>query len=72
LWGEVLWIFGPDDAHAIRCMIDGPVTWTQDGTVADVVAALAKVQHPGQPGAPLTAVTVGLPVIPKQETRPGS
>lgn len=61
LWMEVLWIFGPDDAHAIRAMIDGPPTWTQEGTVADVLTAIALLPLPGQPGAPLTAITIGLP-----------
>lgn len=61
LWMNVLWIFGPDDAYAVRAMIDGPPTWTYEGTVAEVLTALAKVPRPGQPGAPLTAITIGLP-----------
>jgi hypothetical protein len=62
LWMDVLWIFGPDDAHGVRSMVDGPVTWTREGTVADVLTAITLVPLPGQPGAPLTAITVGLPV----------
>jgi hypothetical protein len=62
LWMDVLWVFGPDDAHAIRAMIDGPVTWTFEGTVAEALTALARLPRPGQPGAPLTAITIGLPV----------
>jgi hypothetical protein len=58
----VLWIFGLNDAHAVRAMIDGPPTWAQEGTVADVLTALILLPCPGQPGAPLVAITVGLPV----------
>jgi hypothetical protein len=60
-WMNVIWIFGPDDAHAVRAMVDGPPTWAEEGTVVEVLTALAKVPRPGLPGAPLTAVTIGLP-----------
>lgn len=72
LWMDVLWIFGPDDAHAVRCMVDGPVTWTQEGTVADVLTTLTHVPIPGRPGAPLTAITVGLPVAAPEADVPQS
>jgi hypothetical protein len=62
MWMDVLWIFGLDDAHAARCMVGGPMTWTSEGTVDAVLIALAELPHPGQPGAPLTAINVGLPV----------
>lgn len=58
LWIEVLWIFGPDDAHAVRCMIDGPSTWEREGTVAELLLTLARLPRPGQPGAPLIGVGV--------------
>jgi len=61
---NVIWIFGPDDAHAVRAMIEGAPTWTHEGTVAEVLTALAKLPRPGQPGAPLTAITIGLPTSP--------
>ena len=60
-WMDVLWIFGPDDAHAVRAMIEGSPTWTREGTVVEVLTALARLPRPGQPGAPLTAIEVGLP-----------
>jgi len=63
-WMNVIWIFGPDDAHAVRAMIEGPPTWTHEGTVAEVLTALAKLPRPGQSGAPLTAITIGLPTSP--------
>ncbi|MFI9381856.1 hypothetical protein [Kutzneria sp. NPDC052558] len=55
-WMNVIWIFGPNEAHAVRAMIDGPATWTREGTVAEVLGALATVPRPGRPGAPLTAI----------------
>lgn len=67
LWMNVLWIFGPDDAHAVRAMIDGPPTWTREGTVAEVLTALTQLPRPGQPGAPLTAITIGMPTSPSHE-----
>jgi len=66
-WMDVLWIFGPDDAHGVRAMIEGPATWEREGTVAEVLTAIALVPRPGQPGAPLTAIDVGLPVAPDKE-----
>lgn len=66
LWMDVLWIFGQDDAYGVRCMVNGPVTWTREGTVTEVLTAIAHVPRPGQPGAPLTAITVGLPVAEPQ------
>ncbi|MFC0429435.1 hypothetical protein [Kutzneria buriramensis] len=63
-WMDVLWIFAPDDAHAVRSMIDGPATWMQEGTVVEVLTAIALVPRPGQPGAPLVAIDLGSPVAP--------
>ena len=63
-WMDVLWIFGPDDAHGVRSMIEGPATWAREGTVVDVLTAISLVPRPGQPGAPLIAIDVGLPVSP--------
>lgn len=60
-WMNVIWIFGPNDAHGVRSMIEGPATWDREGTVAAVLTALATLPLPGQPGAPLTAITIGLP-----------
>ena len=57
-WMEALRVFGPDDAHGIRAMIDGPWTWEKQGTVADVVLALGRLPRPGQPGAPLAPLDV--------------
>ncbi len=70
LWMDVLWIFGPNDAYAVRSMIEGPVTWAREGTVAEVLTALTLVPRPGQPGAPLTAIEVGLPVAPEADVLP--
>lgn len=50
------------DAHGVRSMIDGPVTWAREGTVVEVLTAIALVPQPGRPGAPLTAIDMGLPV----------
>jgi hypothetical protein len=55
MWMDVLWIFGPADAHAIRAMVGGSSTWEKEGTAADVLTALTLIPHPGRPGAPLTA-----------------
>jgi hypothetical protein len=71
LWMDVLWIYGPADAVAVRSMIDGPATWQAEGDVAAVLSALTQLPRPGQPGAPLTAITVGLPVAaPDADVRP--
>lgn len=61
-WMNVIWIFSPDDAQAVRSMIDGTPTWTREGPVAEVLTALVQVPLPGQPGAPLVAINIGLPV----------
>lgn len=66
-WMECLWIFGPDDAVAVRAMIDSEPTWKFEGSVAAVLTALAKLPRPGQPGAPLTVINIGLPVAPVSE-----
>ena len=63
LWMEVLWIFGPDDAHAVLSMIDGPATWEREGTVAELLIVLSQLPRPGQPGAPLTASGAGVQPI---------
>lgn len=68
MWAEMLWIYGPEDCVAVRFMVDGPPTWKREGSVAEMLIALARLPHPGQPGAPLTAINVGLPVgaLPEQ------
>jgi len=63
LWADPLWIFAPGDATGLRFMVDGPVTWIEEGTVAAVLSLLADLPQPGQPGAPLTAINVGLPLF---------
>ena len=63
-WMNVIWIFGPDDTHAVRAMIDGTATWTLEGAVAEVLTAVTRLTRPGQPGAPLEPITIAVPVTP--------
>jgi hypothetical protein len=58
-WMDVIWIFGPDDAHGVRAMIDGDPTWEMKGPVGAVLIELAALPLPGQPGAPLEPISIG-------------
>lgn len=58
-WFNALVMYSPDDAYAARLLglPDGgqDIVWFQEGTLAEVLAALAKVPPPGAPGAPTVA-----------------